>query len=268
MVLCNRAWWLAIAVIGAVLAGCGDDGGETVAGASGGGSGGTSGSGGGGGGDNNVQPGQICARLSQIQCAAEANCCDAPGRDIATCQADVAEECEDNGLDIIPMDPLVGFNAGALKRALDELEERNAECDPTVAAWAITTDGFASSFDGTRASGDDCAPEGGTMMATFSQIGAALGSCMNAGTTACLPTSDDDWTCAPRGDAGAPCFTDFNCKDSLFCDSSMADTIYDGVCTVRKAAGEDCDEDNECVSFLCNDDACAAANDAQAAFCD
>lgn len=258
--VCNRAWWAAIVVTGAllVLGGCGDDGGEGEAGM--GGMGGT------GGGNNNVQPGQICARFAEIQCEAEANCCESAGRDQAACRTALANDCDRNGLDTIPMNAIVGFNAGALKSALDELEERNADCDPTVAAWAVTSDGFASSFNGTRAAGESCLPEGGVEAST-SEVGAALASCMNSATTACLPTSDDSWTCAPRGAAGAPCFTDFNCQDSMYCDQTMAMTLYEGMCSARKAAGAECEEGNECASFICKDEVCSGTDDAQAAFC-
>lgn len=270
---------LMMLLVGAIA--CGDDNGGTAGsgaagasgasgmtatgGTSGTGTGGTSGTGTGGtsgvgGGNNDIGPTEICMRVAQIQCAAEADCCDSPGRDVPTCESAMRDLCEESGGASVATDPIVGFDQDALTAALDELESRIAPCDPAVAAWAITSDGFQSAFTGSRAAGANCSPEGGDN-ATIEAIAAALVSCQNVATTACLPGADTaSWMCAPRGAAGGLCFTDFNCQEGLYCGPTAT-------CVARKTTGADCDEANECASFLCADGACAASTDQQAAYC-
>jgi hypothetical protein len=277
----NATGLIAAALLLASVGACGDDsdgaGGASGAGTSGmGATGGTGGSGGAGasgmgatggmggsggmaGGNNNVGPSEVCMRVAQIQCAAEADCCDAPGRDVAACESAQRNECEVGG-GAAAADPIVGFDQDALADALDELQARTATCDPSVATWAITSDGFLSAFTGTRAAGADCGPAGGDD-ATLDAIAAALASCQNSATTACLPDLvSGDWTCAARSAAAGPCFSDLNCADGLFCNIM-------GTCEARKAAGAECDQPNECASLLCAADTCAEASDTQAAYC-
>lgn len=269
-----------IVVLGAiaVLAGCGDDSGDGGGGS--GGASGTSGSGGGGGGGmggtgatdagdmgdpNDVGAGEICDRLAEIQCAAEADCCTDPGRTVQECEDAMRDTCSTTlVLDTIAANPIVGFDRATLKEKLDELEARTADCDTAVASWAITSDGFASSFLGTRDADEACDPPGG-LGATVEDIGAALASCKNSATTACLPVEEGSWTCTARAAADGACFTDLNCVEGLYCDNSAG--LFMGVCAATKAAGADCSAPNECSSFLCVNDVCADTNDVQAAYC-
>jgi hypothetical protein len=250
------------------LAACGgDDGGEGGTSGQGGagGTSGTSGEGGtAGGASNDVAADGICERVAAIQCAAQEDCCDSPDKDVAGCTEDLIDDCSD--LEAVAADPIVGYDRAAMKAALDELEMRASTCDTTLAAWALTADGFASSFTGTRAAGADCLPEGGAETTDIDAFTAALASCSNPATTACLP-GDDAWTCTARGAADSPCFTDLNCQDGLYCDLTAATGPFDGKCTARKAAEATCSIANECESFVCTSGACAADDDVQAAYC-
>jgi len=254
---------LVVASVLALTACGGDDteGGGGASGASGmGGSGGSS-----GGGSNDVGPDGICERIAAIQCAAQADCCEAPAMDMAACVTDLLAGCTD--LEAVAADDIVGFDRAAVRAALDELEQRAGDCDPALASWAVTAEGFASSFTGTRDQGEDCTPEGGADTSDVDAVGAALASCTNVATTACLPT-ETTWTCTARAAAGGQCFTDLNCQDGLFCDKEAATTAYDGVCAARKAAGAECFDANECTSFVCKEDeTCAANDDVQAVYC-
>jgi len=255
----NRALWVVASMLALVACG-GDDGGG------GGGASGASGMGGSGGGgaSNDVGPDGICERIAAIQCAAQEACCTAPAMDVAACMSELLGGCSD--LEAVAAEEIVGFDRAAVRAALDELERRAGACDPALASWAITAEGFASSFTGTRGEGEDCTPEGGAGTSDVNAVGAALASCSNVETTACLPT-ETTWTCKPRAAAGGACFTDLNCVDGLFCDKTDAQTAYDGVCAARKGAGSECFDANECTSFVCKDDVCAADNDAQAVYC-
>jgi hypothetical protein len=252
-------------------------GGGSAGSSAGAGGGGSSGSGAGAGGDsggfdagtapdrNDVQVGGLCERLAEIQCAGEQACCDNPGRDYDACKEDVQGACADMAfLDDIAAAPEVAFDATAASAGFAELEDRAAECDPTVAAWAISPDGFAASFSGTLGEGADCEPEGGLAMASIPALAAALASCQIGSGLVCLP-GDDAWACVPRAEAGGRCFADFNCADGLYCENPGGN--FNGMCAARKAMGAGCESALECTSLICASGICGAAADVQGAYC-
>lgn len=258
----NRVWLVLLSVLALTLGACGgDDGGGE------GGGGGASGMGGGGdGASNDVGPEDICERIAAILCQAEADCCDSPSGTVAQCTSEYVGDC--NSLEEIAADPRVGYNRAAMKTALDELQQRASACETTVADWALSPEGFYSSFAGTVAAGAACLPQGGAETNDTADLGAALASCSSLETTACLPTATD-WTCAPRAAAGGTCFTvhDLNCQDGLYCDAEGAADLFSGTCTARKAGGQSCMGDNECLSLICDSGTCAADDDVQAIYC-
>jgi hypothetical protein len=213
---------------------------------------------------NHVQPGAVCARLAEIQCAGEAACCKAPSRDPGMCHDALEQSCKTMLLlDDVSAAAAVGFDADTASQAFAELERRASVCDPTVAAWAVSPDGFLGSIGGTLVKGESCKPDGG-LMGSPSAVTIALVSCQLGAGVACLP-SDKDWTCAPRVGPAGRCFDDINCEDGLFCDNPMSS--FDGMCAERKAKGESCRGATECTSFVCQSGKCAAENDVQAAYC-
>lgn len=213
---------------------------------------------------NQVQPGGICARLAAIQCAGEQACCEQPGRDFDACVDAIEGACSATVLlDDIAAAPEVAFDAQAASTGFAELESRAAVCDPSVASWAVSRDGFTASFAGTLGEGDDCEPEGG-LQAAIPSLLAALAACRVGSDLACLPGADA-WVCAPRASPGSRCFTDFNCADGLYCENP--DSGFDGACAARKAAGSECESATECTSFVCESGMCAAEDDVQAAYC-
>jgi hypothetical protein len=249
-----------LSVLALTLGACGGDDGGGESGA-----GGTSGMGGDGDGDgdsNDVGPDGICARVAAIQCAAQEACCTAPEETVADCTQDALRECQ--MLVGTANDPRVGYDRAAMKAALDDYQMRSEDCDPSVAERAVS--GFASAFKGTVAAGGDCLPQGGAGTMDISDLGAALASCMNNATTACLP-SDTDWKCTARGGEGSPCFTPINCQEGMWCDSTDAQALGDGVCAPQKAATESCNAPEECESFVCKSGSCVASDDVQAIFC-
>lgn len=260
----NKVCLVLLSVLALSLGACGGDDGEATAG-----SGGTSGMGGDGDGDgdgasNDVEPAGICARVAAIQCAAQEDCCEDPNKQtVAACMTEALDNCED--LAAVAADDRVAYDRAAMKTALDDYQTRAAACDPSVAERAVGASGFATAFDGTVAAGGDCLPTGGADTTDFTDLGAALASCMNSSTTACLPTATT-WTCAARGGADSPCFTDLNCQDGLYCNNDDAQTVGGGVCTARKAAAAACNSANECESFVCTSGSCASDN-VQEIFC-
>ena len=117
---------------------------------------------------------------------------------------------------------------------------------------------------GTIASGKSCAPSGIDKPAAA----AALASCLDPTTTACLPTSALLWTCTARGGAGATCFSDLNCEDGLHCPnpSLLAGEFGTAACAPRKAEGMPCAQPNECTSWTCTEGKCQPPS-TQAAYC-
>lgn len=285
-----RASWvravMALALTAAFACGGDDDdgsAGRSGAGASGGGvagkgSAGSAPAGTGGGGmkvfdagsaddRNDVTAGEICQRVADILCAGEAFCCDDPGRDVAACQTAMLKTCNNSYmLDTIAMDPRVGFDPAGASAAFTMLEERAKACDPSVSAWAVSSEGFVMGLDGTLNAGDDCEPMGGAENASVAELLTALASCSTSAGLACLP-SPDGWKCAPRSSAGGKCATDGNCADGMYCVNTSEELDGSGTCTARKAAGMTCTDATECASFICTSGKCAAVDDKQAAYC-
>jgi hypothetical protein len=213
---------------------------------------------------NHVKAGMVCARLAEIQCAGEAACCAAPGRDFATCRSEQTQACKTLLLlDDVSAADAVGFDPDAASQAFGELERRAAVCDPSIAAWAVSTDGFLGSIGGTLVKGESCKPDGG-LNASASAVTIALVSCQLGAGVACLPTAMD-WTCAPRVGPKGACFVDLNCEEGLYCDNPMGS--LDGSCAERKAPGAACASATECRAFICQKGKCAAEQDVQAAYC-
>jgi Dickkopf N-terminal cysteine-rich region len=216
---------------------------------------------------NMVKPGAVCARLAAIQCAGEVFCCTAPKETVDACVKSATMMCNGSAsLDVVSKAAAVGFDPTASSAAFTELERRASKCDPSIAAWAISTDGFQRSFTGTLASGADCTPMGGFMGST-GDIAIALASCRLADGLACLPGPNmtDKWMCAARAANAGRCYTDLNCQEGLYCDNPQATPM--GKCAARKAAGMACNSEVECTSVVCKGGKCAAADDVQAAYC-
>lgn len=222
---------------------------------------------------NNVVAGGVCARLAKIQCAGEAFCCDVPGRDRLACESAQMNSCASKAyIDVISKDALAGFDPAHTAIAFAQLEMLASMCDPTIAAYGASSMGFAGIFKGTRAPGSDCGPGGGLLNPpSKEQAAVALASCNTIETTACMPTSNaplDPWKCTAKAGAGAACLTDLNCMMGLGCPNpTLAGGSFGlGTCTPRKAAGMPCEFGNECESFYCVANVCAAA-EIQAAYC-
>ncbi len=259
----------ALFISGALSLACGssNNGSDGSGGSSNGGSGNKSGSSNGGGGNgfdagsdpnrNKVAPGSLCKRVAEIQCAGEAYCCASPGRDIAACQMAQQTVCGTTlSLDTVAMDPVTGFDMTKSNAAMAQYEMLASKCDTSISAFAIATSGFRGVAAGTVDPGGKCNPDM-SAMSRVAATAAALVSCKDPSTNACLPApSPMDWTCTPRADAGGKCFTDANCKDGLFCDNPNL-SLSGSTCGARKENGADCTLPNECKTLACKDGKCA-----------
>lgn len=219
---------------------------------------------------NMVQPGGICLRLAQIQCAGETYCCEVPGRDRVACEEAQRVACADEGLiDVVAADSDAGFDAAHAASAFTQLEQLASACDATVASWGASTTGFIGIFKGSRSPGADCSPPG--LIPRKADAAVALASCNTIDTSACLPDSPDPldpWTCAPKGGAGAACLTDLNCQAGLYCPNPELQSggFGLGTCAGRLPVAAPCGAGNECASLYCVGGACAPA-ETQAAYC-
>ncbi|MET0387651.1 MAG: hypothetical protein ABW321_16900 [Polyangiales bacterium] len=213
---------------------------------------------------NEVQPGSLCARIAAIQCAGEAHCCSMPGSTVERCTSELTSACRDTlYLDTIASNPVTGFDRNATRTFLDELERRSEACDPEVGAWFISPQGLRGILKGTIGPGASCKPPGADL-SNRPVMAAALGSCQQSETHACLPGSLlGNWTCEPKGGAGSNCATDDNCLAGLFCED--ADPL--GRCAQRRQVGAECTEGlTECSSLYCSNERCVPP-DAEVAFC-
>jgi len=216
-------------------------------------------------GRNNVRPGALCARLATIQCAAETHCCLAPTRSRAACEAASSKACNDSlYLDQIAQNSITGFDGDFTVQAFTDLETRSAACDLSIATWSISPQGLRGILKGTRQPNASCKPPATMLMDKPSQA-AALASCLNIETHACLPKSLlGDWTCATKSAEGANCITDDNCQAGMYCRNPQMNPL--GKCAPRLALGANCTNGNDCMSMFCKSGNCVPA-DAQLAFC-
>lgn len=218
---------------------------------------------------NMVQAGELCRRVSTLQCAGEAHCCPTPGRSIQECQSAMLQDCMKNAyLDDLAKNSITGFSPSQAKIALDRLEAAGANCDPGVARWVIEYDGLRGMYQGTVAPSQQCRPTGFLSVAGY---GATLASCSQIQTHACLFTGNgptaapETATCAARAEAGATCFVDTNCKDGLYCANTQM-KYSTGKCTVSKAVGAACSGGVECATQTCLAGKCAEPT-VQSAWC-
>jgi Dickkopf N-terminal cysteine-rich region len=218
---------------------------------------------------NTVRAGQLCARVSALQCAAEQHCCTTAKNSFDACKTQLTKTCMDNAfLDEIAMNNVAGYSQTQTKATFDQIEVFGANCDPTVTMWAAQPEGLRAMFQGTVAPGGMCKPTGLPSQGSYA---ASLASCTNAETTSCLfsgtgPTAPPQTaTCAARGDSGATCFLDVNCKDGMYCQNPQM-KYSSGKCAALNQNGATCTLDSECASFTCRSAVCVAAT-ADTTFC-
>lgn len=209
---------------------------------------------------NRVQPGNICDRLTTIQCAAEACCCDAPGRDFSTCKEVMLQACRESlRIDAISSDPATGFDEVFAERVFGEYENMAAQCDTNVVSWGTSVDGLRGIIKGTRNANEPC-PPAGDLGKTLDEVAAvALASCRDPANSACSHPAVLLWTCLPRVDVNLGCITDLNCKEGLYCNNPDL-LLIGGICAPRKTEGSPCTLPNECQTLICKGGQCAPVN--------
>ena len=215
---------------------------------------------------NNVMPGQVCERLATIQCAAEASCCGAPGRNFDQCKTAQLNTCRNEAyLDAVSMSPLVVFDMARAAAAFAEFERLASMCDPAIVQWAINpTMGLLSIVSGTKNANDSCIPPASQSMER-PVVAAHLASCRDPAAQACLPLRLLAWECRPRGQVGADCFSDLNCVEGVYCDNPSL-MVTGAKCVARKLKDATCATSNECQSLFCRGGRCVAPSPG-AAYC-
>jgi hypothetical protein len=212
---------------------------------------------------NAVIAGQLCDRLSTIQCAGEAFCCDNPGRDFNACKEQMQDGCEDSLMfDALAESEKTGFDPGHARAAYEEIERLASECDPSVARFGGSIEGLRGIFKGTVAAGGSCTTINVTRR---DEVAKALASCTEPAANACLPNGVLLWTCTARAATGGACFTDVNCNDGLYCPNPDFD-VAGSTCRDRKPVGEPCTTPNECATLFCKGGQCVDET-VQAAYC-
>jgi Dickkopf-like protein len=216
-------------------------------------------------GRNRVPAGQVCERLATVQCAAEVACCGNPGHTFDQCKAAQKAGCVNDGhLDEVTLNPVAGYNIDRAEVAFAEFERLASMCDPGVVEWAIGANGLRGIVLGTVDRGGSCKPPVG--QSSNPPVAAAhLASCKDAANTACRPINLTQWTCEARGPAGAPCLSDLNCVDGIYCDNPEL-MPTGAVCKPRKPDGQGCATPNECASLFCQGGRCVPPS-VGAAYC-
>lgn len=207
---------------------------------------------------------QICQRLAELQCAAEASCCPDTARQYPTRDACINSQrsvCETEGaLMRVGSDPDAAYSIDHAEDVFDEFERQAGLCDPGIAAWGVSSSGLINMFRGTKRQNDSCQP------ANAMDFGAGFSCLVDNGLT-CVPGGVEPiqqtpilWSCKPRSGDGDHCFSDINCNDGLHC---LVPRTF-STCVARKAEGQSCGAPNECVSLLCEGGLCVAPNVADA----
>ena len=213
---------------------------------------------------NDVVAGNVCDRVTRLQCAGEQTCCSNPGRSFDDCYLELIDSCRNKAyVDAMTANKITGFDPARAKSALEMLEQLAMACDTSVASWAESSSGLRGIMQGTRPSGASCFP-----FSTQRDVAAAnLASCENPDAVSCLPMNNTSWVCAPRGDVGGTCVTDANCIPGLYCpQKDYLNPALDSNCADRLADGSPCISNNECKSYACKSGSCAAL-DVDAAYC-
>jgi hypothetical protein len=210
---------------------------------------------------DDVAAGTVCARLSDLQCKAEASCCKAPNRSVDACKAAMAQKCASLYLDQVSKSSVSGYSPHTAGLAMAEFQQRAATCDPTVVAWGASASGLRGIFPGTTSPGADCTPQS---LLDAGDVAAHLMACNSPADNACLP-GIGKWSCAPRAGVGGACFSDTNCQDGLRCDNPQT-TLVGAVCKGRMALGASCTTGSQCASLVCKGAVCVPA-DVQAVYC-
>lgn len=237
----------------------GGDGGTSGSGGTGGDSGGT-----GGVGTNRVTVDQVCQRLAELQCVAEASCCPDTVRQYPTRDACISGQrgvCEtDSFVARVGSNSAAAYSIDHAEMAFNEFERLTSMCDPNVAAWGASSSGLINIFRGTKTQNASCMPASGT------DVGAVFACRVDDGLT-CVPgvpgiggLPPTGWTCKPRSGLNGNCFSDLNCLDDLRC--LVPETL--STCAARKNPGDSCGAPNECLSLLCENSMCVAPNVADA----
>lgn len=210
-------------------------------------------------------PTTLCVQLAGLQCGAEQRCCENPGRDLETCQKAVSDACAQNlFLDDIAAIPSAGFDMQLASAVFLEFAQRLSECDVDVSRWNVGPTGIRSIFRGTIEEGQSCKPAQ-VLTSSKSTQAAALLSCRDPETTACLPQSLlGDWTCTLKGTTGASCLTDDNCQEDTYCSNPEQSPL--GQCQPRSPDGTACTGSTQCTSLTCVSGTCQSP-DVDAAYC-
>jgi hypothetical protein len=215
---------------------------------------------------NKVPGGQVCERVATVQCAGEAACCDAPGRSFDQCKAVMKDGCiKQLYLDAVTANRVSGYDMNRAEAAFSQFETMARNCDPTVAFWGASATGLRGVAQGTIAPGQACNPSVIDLLAKKDVDAAYLASCIDPANMACLPQGTTNWTCVSRGGPGAPCITDVNCVDGVFCDNPKL-LLTGASCKPRKADGSPCAAANECASLSCKGGRCSVPGP-QSAYC-
>jgi len=207
-----------------------------------------------------VPAGTVCARLSGLQCEAEAACCQAPGRSVEACKTAMAKKCADLCLDQVSTNPLSGYTPSTTGLAMAEFQRRAATCDPTIVMWGASVSGLRGIFPGTESPGADCTPKS---LLDSADAAAHLMACRNPADTACLPGLV--WKCTARSGVGGACFSDTNCQSGLYCDNPQT-ALLGATCKSGKATGASCTAGSQCASLVCKGSTCVPA-DVQSVYC-
>jgi hypothetical protein len=194
---------------------------------------------------NRVTAAQACDRLTTIQCAAERYCCPRDDRSFDRCKQALGNYyCQ--YIDVWSVQPVVAYDIDRAQAAFDEFEKRASACDTTILPWAISDSGFRLVARGTIAPGGTCySLDAG---APTTDVFAFIASCGVPEAYSCLPDpASNRAVCAPRSAIDGACYTDLNCLDGLFCDS----TRQPPVCAPRRQNGAPCSTPLACESMRC-----------------
>lgn len=188
----------------------------------------------------------FCAEFADLACTGERDCCASTSRDFDACTRQVSEECVGNFGQFV-LDPRTGYDARQAGEALAEARALVETCDPAIQMWLAFPPRpltFPRVLTGTVPIGAAC--EEGSLLDLPGYFSCEEdGICTQLGTVA-----NPDWACARPMPQGGECMHDGVCEPGLRCTAPVP-FFSTGTCEERKANGESCARDTECVTYVC-----------------
>ncbi len=189
-----------------------------------------------------VERDDYCPAFARTACEARgADCCDDPSFDVEACTRQLQMACG-AAFGAIIADDRITWDAEAAGRAVASGSALAATCDPDVADWYISREGFYGPARGSIPGGGECTPRG--MM----EIDFLVANLACERKDQICQQSGERWLCVDALRDGEVCRYGLECA-SLRCEH--AGGFMPRRCGSGEPTGSSCTWEDECASSIC-----------------